>query len=508
MSTPLTSPDWIAHHARTAPTSLASVDLSSDRTFTYGEFNARISALAGALVSRLGCSPKDRIVVLSRNDSDVFEIQFACQRADLIFVPLNWRLTVNELRVIVNDARPTVIFYSPEFRAAAEQLASSSGIARAMEMRSGQPSDYERCIAAGGPDIAGRPRQDQDVWALLYTSGTTGRPKGAQITYGMALCNAVVLGSAFGITSESKNLVVLPTFHTGGLNVFANPVFFHGGTNYVLREFDPGRAVDSLGRAGPGITHMLAVPTVHAMLMAEPGFGDGWSDRLHGVSVAGAPCPASIIERYAEHGLSLRQCWGMTEAGPHALIMPRRASAEKRASSGVPTIFGETMVADREGNALPDGEIGELLVKGPLVTPGYWNRPEVNCEAFTPAGWFRTGDAACRDPDGYYFIVDRWKDMFISGGENVYPAEIERALVLLADVAECAVVSMSDDKWGEVGSAFIVRRADSRIGVEALVAHCEKHLARYKIPKRFTFVDELPRNASGKILKAKLRERA
>jgi fatty-acyl-CoA synthase len=222
--------------------------------------------------------------------------------------------------------------------------------------------------------------------------------------------------------------------------------------------------------------------------------------------VAGAPCPISTIERYADLGLALRQCWGMTEAGPLALIAPRSMHPGKYGSSGLPSIFATVTLADPEGGPVADGEVGELLVRGPVVTPGYWNRPDANQAAFTASGWFRTGDAAYRDEDGYFYIVDRWKDMFISGGENVYPAEIERAIDLLSGVAECAVVATPDVKWGEVGRAFVVRTQASSIGPDELRAHCALHLARYKIPREFVFVDALPRNSTGKILKAKLRE--
>ena len=498
--------DWTAHHARNSPRAVACRDMASGRVYTYAQFHDRISRLANALTTRLDTRPGDRIVVLSRNDSDVFEIQFACQRSATIFVPLNWRLAVGELRLIVRDADAQVLFYGSEFREVAQRIVSDVPITFSVEMRAGRPSEYESCLAHDPPVRSQSNAFLDDVWALLYTSGTTGTPKGAQITYGMALCNAVVLGSSFGIGPSTGNLVVLPTFHTGGLNVFANPVFFHGGTNVILRDFDAGFAVRALTEPEFGISHMLGVPTIHEMMAAEPEFPSLSSAGLRGLCVAGAPCSPVLIERYAELGLSLRQCWGMTEVGPLALIMPDAPQVTKYGSSGLPSIFATTMIADAEGKVLPAGEVGELLVRGPVVTPGYWRQPHVNAASFREGAWFRTGDAAYQDADGYYFIVDRWKDMFISGGENIYPAEIERVLGLLAGVAESAVVAVLDDKWGEVGRAFIVREPSSSIDEGRLRAHCSSHLARYKIPKEFVFVDALPRNASGKVLKTELRE--
>jgi fatty-acyl-CoA synthase len=505
MSDGIYSIDWIAHHASRSPESTACVDIYSGRTFTYAAFNDRISRLANALRDLFDVTVGGRVLVLSRNDTDVFELQFACHRASAIFVPLNWRLSAQELEVIAGDSAPSIIFYGSEFRSVAERLASAAGIGRSIEMRSGSPGEYEATLARSSSRRREVLHSREDVWALLYTSGTTGKPKGAKITFGMALCNAIVLGHQFRIFEDSRNLVTLPTFHTAGLNVFANPVFFSGGANLVAREFEPSLIIDLLkGRIGD-VTHLMGVPTTHSMLIETPGF-DQIGKTLREVCVAGAPLRPSTIESYSAIGLTLRQCWGMTEVGPLALLMPRHPLKGKQNSSGLPSIFARFTVADAEGRQVPDGEIGELLVKGPIVTPGYWQKPEADTAAFNRDGWFRTGDAVYRDEEGYFFIVDRWKDMYISGGENVYPAEIENALGLLDEVAECAVVGMPDSKWGEVGCAFVVRRSAAVIDRSELQRHCEQHLARYKIPKEFVFISELPRNASGKILKTQLKQ--
>lgn len=493
MSIPVS--DWIAYHARLTPQRPACVDLATGRRLDYGAFDRRIDRLAHALRHGMGICPGDRVAVLAKNDSDVFAVQFACQRLASIFVPLNWRLAPDELRFILNDAQPRVLLHDPAF------AETAAGISGGMAHRALDEGLFER---ASDMPAAIAPPRDGDVWTMIYTSGTTGRPKGAQITYRMALFNAVTLAQAFDIDAASANLVLLPTFHTGGLNVFANPTFFVGGVNLIARDFDPAAAV-ALLTAG-AVSHLMGVPTIHAGLAEQPGFANVQAKALRGVAVAGAPCPVDLIERYAAIGLDLRQCWGMTEAGPLALLMPRNAPAGKRGSSGVPSMFVQTAIADREGRPVADGEVGELLVRGPVVTPGYWRR--ARGEGFAVDGWLKTGDAARRDADGFHTIVDRWKDMFISGGENVYPAEIERVLGGIAGVAECAVIGVADPRWGETGCAFVVPAPDAALQEQALADHCARHLARFKVPRRFILVEALPRNATGKVLKTVLRQHA
>ncbi len=334
MSDGIYSIDWVAHHACRSGQSIACIDIHSDRTLTYAAFNNRISRLANALRVLFEIPVGGRVLILARNDTDVFELQFACHRANAVFVPMNWRLSAAELEAIAKDAAPSILFYSPEFRSAAERVAGVANIGKSIEMKSGAAGEYEAALARSSDQFTEMPHTKDDIWALLYTSSTTGKPKGAQITFGMALCNAVVLGHQFRISEDSGNLVTLPTFHTAGLNVFANPVFFAGGSNLVVREFEPDAIIELLkGRRGD-VTHFMGVPTTHSMLIETPGF-DQIGHKLQEVCVAGAPCPISTIDSYAAIGLSLRQCWGMTEVGPLALFMPRRSPSGKRSASGL-----------------------------------------------------------------------------------------------------------------------------------------------------------------------------
>ncbi len=498
---PLAAEDWIAHHATVSPHRLCVHDLASDRQFTYREFDARIDRLARFLANGLGIAPGERVAVLCHNDSDVFELQFACRRAGTIFLPLNWRLAVAELEYICTDAAPAALFHGAEFADVAERVVGLCAIAHRIEMRNGADSEYERGLAAASGDLTPPALSLTDTWTLMYTSGTTGRPKGALITYQMGLFNAVHSAMAVDLTGSSRNLVFLPTFHTGGLNVYANPVFHTGGTNLVMREFDPGHFLHLLSSKEVALTHGLGVPTNFLMMAQEAGFADADLSHLVSLGVGGAAAPEALIETYGAKQIDLQQGWGMTETGPLGLILSGEMALKKIGSSGLPVMHTRLKICDDRGNEVARGETGELMIKGPTVTPGYWNRLHENDQFFTPDGWFHTGDAARQDEDGYYYIVDRKKDMFISGGENVYPVEVENVIYQLDGVLENAVIGVADEKWGEVGRACVVLKPGANLNEEAIVSHCQDRLARYKVPKQVRFMDELPHNATGKVLK-------
>jgi fatty-acyl-CoA synthase len=496
--------DWIAHHARYAGWREALHDLASGRRFTYEQMHRRVTDVARWLRNKLDVAPGDRVAVLCHNDSDVLEIQFACRRVGAIFLPLNWRLAVPELEFICNDATPKVLIYGTEFASEAEEVGRLSNVPHLATMANGGDSDYEAGIAEATGDLDPPALTIDDIWTIMYTSGTTGRPKGAQIAYRMPLYNAVHSAMAVEITVRSKNLVFLPTFHTGGLNVYANPVFHTGGTNVVMRSFDPAYFLKLLSDKELWITHGLGVPTNFLMMAQEPGFADTDFSNLVSLGVGGAAAPLQLIKDYGAKGLKLQQGWGMTETGPLGLILSGEMALEKVGSSGLPPMHTRVKILDEDGSPTAVGETGELMIKGPTVTPGYWNRPDANKEVFDADGWFHTGDAARQDEDGYYYIVDRWKDMFISGGENVYPVEVENVIYQLDGVLENAVVGIPDDKWGEIGRAYVVLKPGSNMDEGAIIGHCQGQLARYKVPKQVRFIKELPHNATGKILKHQL----
>ena len=496
--------DWIAHHAHVSPNHEALVDINSERRFSYKEMDERVSRAALFLKNELGVGDGDRVAVLAHNDSDVFEIQFACQRIGAIFLPLNWRLAVPELEYICNDASPHALLYGREFAEEAAKLTDLCAIPSLADVNNGGESAYEAGIASAEGTLVTPVKHLDDTWTVMYTSGTTGRPKGAIITYEMALYNAIHCITATKITSDSRCLVFLPTFHTGGLNVYANPMFHCGGTNIVMRTFDPDHFLQLLSSKDVGITHILGVPTNFLMLSQTDGFKEADLSHIVCLGVGGAAAPETLIETFAAKGLRLQQGWGMTETGPMGLMLSAERANDKIGSSGLPVLHTDLKVCNEDGSPTPRGEVGELLIRGPTVSPGYWNKGEENKQFFTEDGWFHTGDAARQDEDGYFYIVDRWKDMFISGGENVYPVEVENVIYQLSGVLENAVIGIPHEKWGEVGRAFVVLKEGANLNEEAVISHCKSQLATYKVPKQVRMIDELPHNATGKILKHQL----
>jgi fatty-acyl-CoA synthase len=342
-----------------------------------------------------------------------------------------------------------------------------------------------------------------DPWAILYTSGTTGHPKGAICTHGMFFWNAINIGHAVGLTAKATNLNVLPTFHSGGLNLYTTPCLHLGARSINLREFDPVRVLELL--VSGEITHFFGVPAIYQFLAEAPGWQAADLSRVESWACGGAPMPIALLQRYADRGVVIRQGMGLTETSPTVFLTDEAHAISKVGSVGKPALHTEIRVVDEEGADVGTDEIGELWVRGPNVTPGYWERPEANESSFTD-GWLHTGDAARIDADGYVFIVDRWKDMYISGGENVYPAEVEQVLFHHPNVLDVAIIGVADERWGEVGMAVVVPRTPSDFDEAELLAFCDDKLARYKIPKQVRTIDELPRNAVGKVLKRTLRD--
>jgi len=496
--------DWIAHHARFAPAREAMHDLTSDRHFTYAEMDQRVERAALYLRDSLGVQDNDRVAVLCHNDTDMLEIQFACRRLGSIFLPLNWRLAVPELEYICNDATPRALLYGTEFADEAADIHRLAGVPSIASLNNGGESDYETGLTIASGTIAAPARELSDVWTVMYTSGTTGRPKGAKITYEMATYNAIQCAMTVEIHGGSKNLVILPLFHTGGLNVYANPTFHTGGTNVVPRAFDPTYFLDLLSDKELNITHALGVPTNFLMMAQEAKFRGADLSHIVCLSVGGAAAPLSLIEEYGAKGIQLQQGWGMTETGPLGLMLSGDQALAKVGSSGLPPLYVGLRIVDEAGDDVPQGETGEMLIKAPTVTPGYWNREAERNDFFTADGWFHTGDAARQDEDGYYYIVDRTKDMFISGGENVYPVEVENVIFQMDGVLENAVIGIADERWGEVGRACVVLKPGANLDEDAVIEHCQGQLARYKVPKQVRFMDELPHNATGKVLKHQL----
>ena len=493
--------DWISHHARRTPQKIALIDIATARRLTYAMLDGRIGRLAQYLRS-LGVARGDRVAVLAQNATDTLEVQFACGRLGAVFVPLNNRLTVPELQFIVGDAAPRVMIHDDDLADTALKVCALTGVSRTLQV--GARHSYEAGIASAEmlhePEIV----MLDDISTIMYTSGTTGLPKGAIITHGMTFWNCVNLGLLTYITPDCVLLTVLPLFHTGGLNCYTNPVLHAGGTVYIVRSFDPGHALSMIDDAANGINLFFGVPSIYQFMSQHPAFAETDFSRLFIAGVGGAPMPVPLLRDWQARGVSMPQGYGMTETSPSVLLLGREDAERKAGSAGKAVLHTELRIVRPDGADAAVGELGELWCKGPNITPGYWNRPDANASSFTD-GWLHTGDAARIDDEGFYYIVDRWKDMYISGGENVYPAEVENVLYQIPGIAEAAVIGVPDERWGEAGLAVVALKSSQTASEAEIIAHCRENLARFKCPRSVAFVDALPRNATGKVHKPTLR---
>jgi fatty-acyl-CoA synthase len=496
--------DWFQRWAEVAPGRTAIREVETGRSLSYGRLSERGWRLYHGLAA-LGVRPGDRVALLARNGTPAFELLVACLRLGAAYMPLNWRLAGAELADIVTHGEPRVLVYD---EASAEQaaivLASAPelrGVALGAALRAADAS-YEALIA-GASAISERVERDAEALAmLLYTSGTTGRPKGVMVPHRQLLWNAVNTVWATDLGPQDRALACLPLFHTGGLNCLATPTLYRGGTVVLMAAFDADRALDTIARDRVTIT--VAVPTMYQMLV-DAGLDRSDLSSLHTLLCGGAPCPLPLLDAWLDRGFNFRQGFGMTEVGPNCFSLPPAMSRRKKGSVGQSILHGEAAVFGDDGQRLGPGEVGELRLRGPHVCAGYWRAPEETA-AVLRDGWLCTGDLARRDEDGFFYVAGRQKDMFISGGENVYPAEIENVLLGLDGVAEVAVVGVPDPRWGEVGlAALVLRPGASRVDAERARSHCAERLARFKVPKRFEIVDALPKNASGKVMKPAVR---
>ena len=492
--------DWLAYYADFDPDRVAAVDLATDRWLTYGEFNERATRLATGLRERFGVRPFDRVAVVAHNSTDHFETMFACWKLGAMFVPLNWRLSPRETVEVLRHSEPRVVLHD----AALEARLEGDATPRVKRCPGAAGCEYEALIAAHEP--AGQ-REDVSFDTpnmLLYTSGTTGRPKGVIYTHRMTHNIVVHAALHARVRAGSRTLTYLPLFHAAGLYAVSTPQFHYGGAVVVMREWDTEACFRHLMDPKLGITHVVGVPTSYQLLSELPDFQDARFPALEVAAVGGAPVPLSLLQTWERKGCELSQSFGMTEAFSVAYCPPEKAR-EKIGSAGHALMHIDVRIGDEEGHELPRGVVGEIQVRGPGVTPGYWNDPDATAAAFTQDGWFRTGDAARMTEDGTIYVVDRIKDLIISGGENIYPAEIENVIDTLPEVSHCAVIGVPDPKWGEAGVALIQLRAGQSLDEDAVLARCREQLAGFKVPRQVHFVDRLPLSPAGKVMKKVLR---
>lgn len=509
--------DWLAFHADRTPEKLAIIDQGTGRRFTYGEINDRAARLAGYLKAAWNVEPGDRLAILGKNSSDYFEFEFACIKLGAMMLPLNWRLAEPELLFILNDAGAKGIAYDAEFEGRIPALVAGSpakGRLRidAIQQGTDDAPAYEQAICQTATRIVMDPQTTLDVpMTIMYTAGTTGNPKGVIITHGMMLWNAINITTPTGLNFNSVFYVVLPTFHSGGLNLYANPIFHLGGTNIIARQNDPELTLRTLADPALGVTHFFGVPAVYLFLSQHPDFANADLSRIISWGCGGAPMPVVLLKTYSDRGIVIQTGFGMTETSPTVFLSDRKRSLAKPSSVGKPMLYTRVRVVSEDFKDVVPGQVGEVVISGPNVTPGYWNRPDANANSFTVDEfgnrWLHSGDAGTVDDEGCIYIVDRYKDMYLSGGENVYPAEVEQVLFQMPQVADVAVIGVPDERWGESGMAIVVLKAGQALQMAQITDFCANKLAKYKIPKSMTTIEVLPRNAAGKVLKRELRER-
>jgi len=511
---PILASDWIAFHADRTPEKLALIDQASDRRFTYDQFNERAARLAHYLREQWGVVKGDRIAILARNSSDYFEVECACIKLGALMLPLNWRLAASELRFILNDAEPIGLIYDAAFDDIIDTL-TDTPIQYTLRLRldgaleTNQP-DYENAIQQKTHRVEIDPyTTHDDALTIMYTAGTTGHPKGVLITHGMTFWNAVNITTPTGLNCDSVFYGVLPTFHTGGLNLYANPIFHLGGTNIIARQFDAALTLRTLSDPDIGVTHFFGVPSIYLFISQHPDFATTDLTQIRSWGCGGAPMPVTLLEQYARRGIIIQLGFGMTETSPTVFLIDKRRALEKPASVGKPLQHTRVRIVDDDFHEAAPGIVGEVVIAGPNITPGYWRRPDADASSFTTDAqgqrWLHSGDAGMTDDEGCIYIVDRYKDMYISGGENVYPAEVEQVLFQLPSVADAAVIGVPDARWGESGMAILVVKLGHTLDASRVIAHCQQHLAKFKVPKSVAFMEVLPRNAAGKVLKRDLR---
>jgi fatty-acyl-CoA synthase len=497
--------DLIARNAAFSPHKPALV--FEGEVLTYRMFHERIETTARALKVEFGLGRGDRIAILSLNRPDYLVLLYACARLGAMLVPLNWRLAAAEQMFILSDAAVKVLLLERAFAEILPTLATEMPTARVvgLDFTPSQECSLHDLLTRAAGDCR-NPHVDLSCPLLIvYTSGTTGRPKGAVLRQEALLWNGVMSQHMHGLTSEDHVLTVLPFFHVGGLNIQTTPALHHGATVTILSRFTPDAALTTIARDRPTLT--VLVPATIQAITDHPDWAATDLSSLKAISTGSQIVPPHLIERFVLRGVPVLQVYGSTETCPVAVYTRLGGDLTRAGSTGLPGLCCEAVVIDHAGVELPPDTPGEIAVRGPNVFLEYWGNAAATREALRD-GWFRTGDIGRRDADGYFFVHDRKKNMIISGGENIHPAEVERVLLEHPDVADCGVVGRPDAKWDEVPVAYVILRAGCRGDAEALKVHLLTQLARFKVPREFVFVDDLPRTALGKVQHFKLKEMA
>ncbi len=497
--------DWVAYHAKVKKDHPAMIDLHSGRRFSYSDMHERVARTAGMLRAK-GVKPGDRVAFLMLNSSDLMEVIFACWRMGAICVALNFRLTASELTFILNNSETETLIFDSAFAPMMDALRKSTEVKNYIEtLCTGGTSDYEDGLAAAEPVYDYHPQTLDDICMLMYSSGTTGTPKGVIITHGMMYFAPASAVRAGGMSPDNVALANMPLFHIGALNVSGSPSIWLGATVVIMRLFDPAETLAVIDDAELGVTSLFMVPAAYNVLRTLPNIEAIDFSRIQNAITGAETVPTDMVNWYYDKGIIIQEGYGMTETAAAGCILLKDDIPEKVGSAGRHLMHSEIRVVDQNGQTCAPNVQGELWFRGATITPGYWRRPAANKESFVD-GWFRSGDIGRMDEDGYIYIDDRIKDMYISGGENVYPAEIENLLYQMPQIAEVAVIGVKDDKWGETGCVVAVVKPDHDLSLSDIEAHIGDQIAKFKRPQHLHLIEALPRNATGKVLKFELRK--
>jgi fatty-acyl-CoA synthase len=500
--------DYLARRELYSPEKLAFIDAgkSPEWRLTFREANRRADRLANWLRSQ-GIEKGDRVAILARDGYEHLDVFFACAKIGAIHTALNWRLHWRELLEIFQYTTPRVLIFSDDFKENVAHITAHVQLSTLHLDGDGLPASlhFETTLQSAPDAPATCPSLDaEDIAALIFTGGTTGLPKAAQVSHRMIAWNTLNT-VIHDVTHNDVYLNVFPMFHTGGLFVYTLPQVIFGGTTIFIRQFEPAQVLTLLERER--VTIFAAVPTMYQLLATAPNWDSADLSSLRFCTSGGAPLPVPLVEKYTkEKNIRFKQGFGMTEFGPGIFALAPEDAIRKAGSIGRPNFYVEAQIVDEANSLLSPNEPGELILKGPSYCSGYFNNPAATAAAVDERGFFHTGDLAYYDEEGYFYIVDRKKDMFISGGENVYPAEIEKVLYQHPAVHMCAVIGLPDPTWGEVGKACVVLKPGGSATEEELLKFMTKRLAKYKAPKSVSFMSSLPISAAGKILKRELRD--
>ncbi|WP_249871743.1 acyl-CoA synthetase [Oceanobacillus saliphilus] len=486
--------NWFDSRVCLTPNETAIIDSQTNESWTYAELQQRVAKVANFFYEK-GIQKGDRVAILAPNHIAYFDFFFAVMKIGAIFIPLNWRLSEAELEYVIKDCKPKIIGVDPIFMEKLESMETNASFVMIDD------NEYLNSCQSGQYAID-TVINEEDPLAMIYTGGTTGQPKGVVLSHRSILWNALNTTISWNLSQDDTTLTCLPMFHTGGLNVYSLPLLLVGGKVVIASDFDADRAVEDILKYK--CTVVLFVPTMYHMIIQTDLFKRSNFPHMKVFVSGGAPCPLKIYHAFSKKGLAFKEGYGLTEAGPNNFYIDSKDTALKLGSVGKPMIFNDIKIIREDGVIVKADEVGELLLRGKHGFEYYWNKPEATKETIKD-GWIHTGDLARMDEDGFVYIVGRKKDMIITGGENVYPLEVEHWLESHVAIDEAAVVGLPDDKWGEVVVAFVVSKVE--LSDQELEMFCNQKITRYKVPKKFFFLKELPKTHVGKINKVALQEK-